>query len=370
MQLRDLKRQYEALRPAMEEALLAAAASGNYILGEAVQDLEGRLARYVGVRHCVACASGTDALRLALMACGVGRGDAVFVPDFTFFATAEAVALQGATPVFVDVERDTFNISPDDLLRKIRQVEGDGRLRPRAVLAVDLFGRPADYAALRPIAHDHHILLLEDGAQAFGGSIGERRCCSFGDLAATSFFPAKPLGCYGDGGAVFTNDDGWADVLRSLRVHGKGESKYHNVRLGLNSRLDALQAAVLRVKMDAFEAHELAEAQRVAQAYTEALGEAVACPLLPEGVRSAWAQYTIRVEGRDDVQRALAAKGVPTAVYYPVPLHRQPAFGVDDRRADCPVATSLCGEVLSLPLHPYLTHEEQQQVINAIKTIL
>lgn len=370
MQLRDLKRQYEALKPAMDEAILGAASSGSYILGEAVQRLEERLASYVGVKHCISCANGTDALRLALMAWDIKEGDAVFVPDFTFFASAEAIALQGATPVFVDVQKDTYNVDPVDLERKIAHVEQEGRHKPRAIMAVDLFGQPADYRSLGKIALEHNLLLLEDGAQGFGGGIGEEKNCGFGHIGTTSFFPAKPLGCYGDGGAVFTNDDEWAAAIRSLRVHGKGADKYHNVRLGLNSRLDSLQAAVLQVKLDAFEAFELKKAEEIAQAYTDALTAGVFCPATPQGVRSAWAQYTIRIPQRDKARQVLDSLGIPTAVYYPVPLHRQPVFARCGAGTACPVADSLCNEVLSLPMHPYLLPEEQERVINAITTII
>lgn len=378
MQLRDLSRQYQALKPALDEALLKAAAAGCFIMGTAVEEIEQRLAQYVGSKHCVSCANGTDALRLALMAWEVGTGDAVFVPDFTFFATAEAVALQGATPVFVDVKEDTYNIDPDDLLRKINLLQKGGTLRPRAIVAVDLFGQPADYGALRSIASRHSMLLLEDGAQGFGGNIeGKGNACSFGDISATSFFPAKPLGCFGDGGALFTDNDEWAALLRSLRLHGKGKDKYHNVRLGLNSRLDALQAAVLRVKLDAFVDNELDKVNAVARQYTAALGGNVHCPVVPKGFLSSWAQYTIRLQDRHQrslVQQALSARGVPSAVYYPVPMHRQPVFagrGVPAAASrlvqdSCPVASRLCDSVLSIPIHPYLTQEEIALVTDTI----
>ncbi|MDY5968585.1 MAG: DegT/DnrJ/EryC1/StrS aminotransferase family protein [Bacteroidales bacterium] len=369
MQLRDLKRQYEALKTSMDEAILNTVSSGSYILGDAVERLERRLAHYVRAKHCLSCASGTDALRLALMAWDIQEGDAVFVPSFTFFASAEAIVLQGATPIFVDVERESYNIDPADLERKIAQVERGGQSNPRAIMAVDLFGRPADYPLLREIAMEHNLLLLEDGAQGFGGGIGNERNCSFGHIAAVSFFPAKPLGCYGDGGAVFTDNDDWAAKIQSLRIHGKGADKYHNVRIGLNSRLDAVQAAVLQVKMDAFERFEQKRTDAIAQRYTDALKEIVRCPVMPRGTRSAWAQYTIRIPQRDKAMRMLAERGIPTAVYYPVPLHRQPAFAHVGAGMECPVADSLCEEVLSLPIHPYLLQEEQDIVIDAIKTI-
>lgn len=375
MQLRDLQRQYEALKPAMDAALLSTAASGHYILGNAVEQIEERLARYVGVRHCVTCASGTDALTLSLMTLGIGQGDAVFVPDFTFFATAEAVALRGAVPIFVDVCEASFNMDAADLRRKIVRVEQAGQLQPRAVIAVDLFGLPADYAALRQETHRHGMVLIEDAAQGFGGMAGSQRACSFGDMAATSFFPSKPLGCYGDGGAVFTDNDEWAATLLSLRVHGKGEDKYHNIRLGLNSRLDAMQAAVLQVKMDALEGGELQRVEAIAQQYTDGLHDVAGCPLLPAGLRSSWAQYTLRLSNarqRDGLQACLSARHIPSAVYYALPMHLQPIFLPTSSSAaeTCPHATLLSHTVLSLPMHPYLTAQETAQVIAAVREAL
>ncbi|MBQ2108265.1 MAG: DegT/DnrJ/EryC1/StrS family aminotransferase, partial [Bacteroidales bacterium] len=252
MEFRDLKQQYRVLQPQMDKAILDAVASGAYIMGKPVKELEAQLAEYVGVKHCLSCANGTDALTLALKAWGIGPGDAVFVPDFTFFSSAEVVPLEGATPVFVDVREETFNIDAADLQIAVEQVLAEGHLRPRVVVAVDLFGLPANYSAIRKVADKYGLLILEDGAQGFGGSIDGKRACSFGDIATTSFFPAKPVGCYGDGGAVFTDNDEWAGLIESYRVHGKGTFKYDNVRIGMNSRLDTVQAAVLQVKLKAF----------------------------------------------------------------------------------------------------------------------
>ena len=271
MEFRDLKRQYQVLRPALDAAMQRVAEGSHYIMGPEVKALETELAEYVGVRHCLTCANGTDALTLALKAWGVGVGDAVFVPDFTFFSSAEVVSLEGATPVFVDVKDDTFNIDADDLERAIEATLAEGTLTPRVVVAVDLFGLPADYAAVRRVADKYGLLILEDGAQGFGGAIGDRRACSFGDIATTSFFPAKPLGCYGDGGAVFTDNDEWAALIDSYRVHGKGTFKYDNVRIGLNSRLDTLQAAILQVKFQAFRDYELEAVNKAAEGYTARL---------------------------------------------------------------------------------------------------
>lgn len=363
MQFRDLHRQYEAMRVEMDEALLGAARSGAYILGPQVAELEQQLADYVGVKHCITCANGTDALRMALMALGIGPGDAVFVPDFTFFATAEAVAMVGAKPIFVDVDENTFNIDDVDLCNKIRDNQNE-ELALRAVIAVDLFGRPADYDRLQKVCEMYGLLLVEDGAQGFGGSINGRKACSFGDISTTSFFPAKPLGCYGDGGALFTDNDEWAALLRSLRVHGKGTDKYDNVRLGLNSRLDTLQAAVLQVKMKHFD-EELKAVNHVAKRYTELLSGKVTTPVVPQGYTSSWAQYTIQADNRDEIQSRLKAAGIPSMVYYPRTMSHQTAFAYLNQKP-CPVAEQLTKTVLSLPMHPYLTDEEIEKVASLI----
>ncbi len=372
MEFRDLKKQYQALQAEMDQALLGAVRDAHFIMGSPVAALEEQLAAYVGVKHCISCANGTDALTLALKAWGIVPGDAVFVPDFTFFSSAEVVSLEGATPVFVDVEEDTFNMDPKDLEQAIRATLSEGLLKPRVIIAVDLFGQPADYPRIREIADRYGLLILEDGAQGFGGQIGTRRACSFGDISTTSFFPAKPLGCYGDGGAVFTDNDEWAALIRSYRIHGKGTDKYDNVRIGLNSRLDTLQAAVLLVKLKAFEEYELDAVNAAAGRYNSLLDGIVETPVVREGFRSSWAQYTVRLRDcaeRDAVQAALKAEGIPAMVYYPRPMHAQTAFrGVSDAR--CPVATRLCGQVLSLPLHPYITESEMQSVADAIRRAL
>ena len=372
MEFRDLKKQYEILRSEMDKAILGTVKESHFIMGGQVAALEEQLAEYVGVKHCITCANGTDALTLALKAWGIGPGDAVFVPDFTFFSSAEVVSLEGATPVFVDVQEDTFNMDPEDLERAIRATLADGVLKPRVIVAVDLFGQPADYPRIREIAERYDLLILEDGAQGFGGSIGENRACSFGDIATTSFFPAKPLGCYGDGGAVFTDNDDWAALIRSYRIHGKGTDKYDNVRIGLNSRLDTLQAAILLVKFKAFKDYELDSVNAAADRYTLLLRDIVVTPVVSEGFRSSWAQYTIRLKDaaeRDSVQAALKAEGIPAMIYYPRPMHAQTAFR-GGSSAQCPVATKLCGQVLSLPMHPYITEPEIETVVDAIRRAL
>ncbi len=363
MQFRDLHRQYEAMKAEMDEALLGAARSGAYIMGPQVAELERQLAEYVGVKHCITCANGTDALWLAMRALGLHSGDAVFVPDFTFFSTAEAAAILDIYPVFVDVDPNTYNMDVEDLDRKWQQICDSG-YNPAAVVAVDLFGRPADYNAIVDFCSKKRVPFIEDGAQGFGGSIRERKACSFGDISTTSFFPAKPLGCYGDGGALFTDNDDYADLLRSLRVHGKGSDKYNNVRLGLNSRLDTLQAAVLQVKLRHFD-EELNAVNRIASKYNNLLKDKVHIPEIPDGTISSWAQYTIQVENRDELQARLKAAGIPSMVYYPRTMSRQAAFSHLGQKP-CPVADRLSQTVLSLPMHPYLTDEEIELITSTI----
>lgn len=380
IQFRDLQAQYEALKPKIDNAVAAVLASGQYIGGGPVKELEAQLANYVGVKHCVTCGNGTDALQLALMTWGIGEGDAVFVPDFTFFSSGEVVSAVGAAPVFVDVDSQTFNLDAAKLEEAIRHVKDEGKLNPRVVIAVDLFGLPADYPALKNVCECHGLLLLEDGAQGFGGSIDGKMACSFGDISTTSFFPAKPLGCYGDGGAVFTDDDEWAALMRSYAVHGKGSMKYDNVHIGMNSRLDTIQAAVLQVKLRAFINNEIGAANEAAQWYNETLAAAgvvergMLLPVVPEGYRSSWAQYTVQLpEGfdREGLQVALREQGIPTMVYYPKPMHRQKAFEGGSVCPDgCPVTSRLCRTVLSLPVGPYMNRDDAEQVTSALSSLL
>lgn len=371
MQFRDLKKQYEVLKPKMDAAILEVLEASNYISGRQVSELEQELSAYVGVKHCITCANGTDALSLALMVWGIGEGDAVFVPDFTFFSSAETAAYEGATPVFTDILEDTFNMDPDSLERAIQAVIKEGKLRPRVIVTVDLFGLPADYERIRKIADQYGLYILEDAAQGFGGRYHGKRAGSFGDISTTSFFPAKPLGCYGDGGAVFTDRDDWAELLRSYRIHGKGHDKYDNVRIGMNSRLDTLQAAILKVKLQAFQEYELADTDWIARKYGEGLKDCVKVPAVPDGLGSGWAQYSILLkdeEEREQVEAYLKEQGVPCMIYYPRGMHQQTAFsGCDTYGEDFPVTSSVCGRVLALPLSPYLTGEDQQKVIRLIR---
>lgn len=377
MQFRDLKQQYQVLKKDIDAAMVEVATNCNFINGQQVKDLEKELADYVGVKHCITCGNGTDALTMAMMAWGIGKGDAVFVPDFTFFSSGEIVSHAGATPVFVDVDLDTFNISVEALEQAVEKFIAEGKLAPKAVVAVDLFGLPADFAGVRNVADKYGLKVLEDGAQGFGGNIAGKRACSFGDISTTSFFPAKPLGCYGDGGAVFTDDDEIADILESIRVHGKGEMKYENVRIGLNSRLDTIQAAILSIKLKAFDQYELVDVNTVAEKYTEGLASLkgkVKTPVIPENFYSSWAQYTIQLEDRatrDKLQSELKAAGIPSMVYYPKPMHRQEAFaGYEYDDADFPNTIKLCDTVLSLPMHPYLGDEDSKIVSDIIVNTL
>lgn len=374
MEFRDLKRQYQYLKNDIDVNLREVIECANFIQGSQVADLEKMLAHYTGVKYCISCANGTDALQLALMAWKIGKNDAVFVPDFTFFASGEVVAAVGAVPVFVDVDPDTYNIDCDSLEKMIKKVIEQKKLVPKAVIAVDLFGQPAEYVKIKAIARKYELLLLEDAAQGFGGKTGEEKACSLGDIATTSFFPAKPLGCYGDGGAVFTDDEEWAELIRSYKVHGKGSSKYDNIRIGINSRLDTLQAAVLMAKFPAFIEKELGWAQRIAMQYTEQLHDAVKTPVVKDGFYSSWAQYTIQLadkKQRDGLQEYLKKQGIPSAVYYQKPMHCQVAFQdyVYDPN-DYPVTNRLTEIVLSLPFHPYMKEEDVTFVADAIKGYL
>lgn len=362
----DLGAQRRRIGARMDEAILRVVDHGKYIMGPEVAELERKLAAFCGAKHCIGVASGTDALLLALLAKGVTRGDAVLVPSFTFAATAEVVALLGATPVFVDVREDSFNLDPASLEAAIASAAAAG-LVPKAVVPVDLFGQPADYDAIEPIARRHGLWMLADAAQSFGARYRDRNVGQIGDVVTTSFFPAKPLGCYGDGGAVFTDDDALAAAILSLRVHGQGNDKYDNVRIGLNGRLDTMQAAVLLEKLAVF-ADEIVARQRVAERYNERLGNRVRVPRLIPGVSSVWAQYTIVTDRRDRVVAACKAAAVPTAIYYPLALSQQTAYRHYPKPpAGVPVSERLAQQVLSLPMHPYLDAPTQDRIIAAVE---
>jgi dTDP-4-amino-4,6-dideoxygalactose transaminase len=362
----DLQAQRRRIASEIERAVSAAVVGGQWIMGPQVRALEEQLAEFAGVKHCVACANGTDALMIVLRAWNIGPGDAVFVPAFTFAASAEVVALVGATPVFVDVLEDTYNLDPRALETAIATVMGEGKLRPRAVMPVDLFGQAADYRGIEPIIAREGLKLLVDTAQAFGATLDGRQTAAIGDAAGTSFFPAKPLGCYGDGGATFTNDDGLAELLRSIRIHGQGSDKYENVRIGVNSRLDTIQAAILIEKLKIFP-EEIELRERVARRYTDAFRRSnrVRSPHVIEGAQSTWAQYTVQVPDRDKLAADLKAGGIPTAIYYPTPLSHQKGYA-HFPSAGTPVSDRIAKHVISLPMHPYLDEATQDRIVAAV----
>lgn len=382
----DLAGQYQRIEKSVRARIDAVLAHGKYIMGPEVAELEAELAAFCGARFAVSCSSGTDALLLPLMAWGIGPGDAVFVPPFSFFATAEVVSLLGATPVFVDVDPVTFCMDAEQLAKAIRAVQQNDpaihplpslpegqMLRPRAVIPVDLFGIPASYEQILPLAEEHGLFVLEDAAQSFGASADGRRACGLGcSASATSFFPSKPLGCYGDGGAVFTDDPELDQVLRSLRIHGKGRDKYDNVRVGLNGRMDTVQAAVLLAKLAIFE-DELAERQRVADTYTRQLAglSGVVIPSVPVSRNSAWAQYSLLCDDRDGLVAALNSAGIPTAIYYSTTLPQLKVYeSLRYRAEDFPVAQGLTSRIVSLPMHPYLDDESVTEVCDTIISFL
>lgn len=369
IRFRDLHRQYNKYKDEIDYAMHSVANQGDFILGNDVKLFEKELSEYVGVKHVISCANGTDAMTLVLMAWDIGENDAVFVPSFTFFATAEVVTLRGATPIFVDVDKSTFNLSALSLIEAINYAKKIN-LRPKVIIPVDLFGLPANYEEIESIAKEYGLLILEDSAQGFGGSIKGKLNCSFGHAATTSFYPAKPLGCYGDGGAIFTNDDDLATQLFSLRAHGVGSHRYDNVRIGLNSRLDTLQAAILRVKLKAFISHELSDVNSVARTYDEKLIDHVCIPSIPSGYVSSYAQYTIilaNLSEREFVIKSLAEVEIPTMIYYPKPLHLQKAFDYLDEQDNCLYnSEELSNQVLSLPIHPYMKMDEIEYVSNVL----
>jgi dTDP-4-amino-4,6-dideoxygalactose transaminase len=367
----DLDAQRRRLGPAIDDAVARVLGHCQFIMGPEVRAFEADLAAFCGARHAITCSSGTDALLLVMMAKEIGPGDAVICPSFTFCATAEIVALTGATPVFADVEEGSFNIDPLSFRRGVEAARKLG-LRPKAVIPVDLFGQPADHAAITAIANAENLFVLDDAAQACGATYGNRRIGTFGDATATSFFPAKPLGCYGDGGAVLTDNDELAVVLRSLRVHGEGRHKYDCVRVGVNGRFDTIQAAVLIEKLKIFP-EEIAARERIARRYSAQLADVATIPRVGEGMTSVWAQYTIRLAPgrRDALAAALKAQGIPTAIHYPKPVHKQQAyrrFPVVD--GGLPVSERLAEEVISLPMHAYLDESTQDRIVEAVRGAL
>ena len=384
----DLSRQQSRIRAGIEKRIHQVLDHGNYIMGPEIQELENALSQFTGSRYALSCASGTDALLIALMAYNIGPGDAVLTTPFTFIATAEVIALLGATPVFVDIDPHSFNIAPQDLTKALQALSRrdaslyplpagifEKEIVPKAIIAVDLFGLPADYSEINAIAREHGLFVIEDAAQAFGAEYDGKRAGSLAHVGCTSFFPAKPLGCYGDGGMCFTDDDALADIMRSLRVHGKGGHKYDNVRIGINGRLDTLQAAILLEKFSIY-AEELQLRQKVARIYDELLYTCtgLSLPFVPANKMSSWAQYS--VVAPDEILRqalidGLKAKGIPTAVYYPKPLHLQSAFlNLRYKDGDFAVSESIARKIVSLPFYPYLEQSTQMQIAEIIHVIL
>ena len=371
MEFIDLKTQLARIRPKINDRIQKVLDHGGFILGPEVQELEENLSKYCGANYTVSCANGTDALLMPLMALDIGFNDAIFVPSFTFFATAEVVALSGATPVFVDIDPRTYNICTASLQHAIDTLpERFPGKTPRGIIPVDLFGLSADYNAINAIAKKYNLFVIEDAAQGFGATYHGKKTGSLAAIAATSFFPAKPLGCYGDGGAIFCESEEIYKKLKSIRVHGQGKDKYHNVRLGMNGRLDTIQAAILLEKLAIFE-DEVIKRNEVAARYHELLRPILETPYIPNGCVSSWAQYTIQVKNRDAFIAALKAKNIPTMIYYPIPLHLQEVFiGLGYKAGHLPVSERLANSVVSLPMHPYLTEEDQQMIVNAVKAAI
>lgn len=375
MQFIDLKAQYRALKAEINENIQAVLDDGRYIGGAQVAELEEKLAAFVGRKYCITCANGTDALQIAYMVYGIGEGDAVFCPDITFISSTEPSKMLGATSVFCDVRPDTYNLCPESLERQIQAVLAEGKLTPKAVVAVDILGNPCDYDAIIPICRKYGLILIEDAAQSFGASYKGRHCGAFGQIATTSFFPAKPLGCYGDGGAIFVDDDALAHLIRSICVHGKGpRGKYDNVRIGMNSRLDTLQAAILLPKLRALVEYETENRQTVANRYNEAFAGRFTTPFVQPGCQSVYAQYAILAkdtETRDRVVAHLTEKKIPNMIYYPTPQHALPVFASEPVYGESfENANDYCARTLSLPMHPYLGEDEQQLIIDTVLEIL
>lgn len=372
MEFIDLHAQYLQLRDEINANIQKVLDHGKYIMGPEVFELEEQLAEYVGVKHCITCANGTDALQMVLMAWDIKAGDAVFVPSFTFMSTAEVVSLQGATPVFTDIDIKTFNMSAESLEKQIKKVLEEGKLTPKAIIPVDLFGQPADYEQIGQIAQKYNLLVLEDAAQGFGGNINGKMACSFGDAATTSFFPAKPLGCYGDGGAIFTDSDELASLLKSIRIHGKGTEKYDNVRIGLNSRLDTIQAAILLPKLTAFKEYELQKRNEIAYQYTEALKDKYNTPFVSDNMQSSWAQYTLLLnseEERNALQIKLQEHGIPSMIYYPKPLHLQTCYKSLGYSEDFFVNAEKASKcVLSLPMSPLVDGNDLEEICKVLNS--
>ena len=368
----DLGRQYKLIENDLERRFKEILNSKHFIMGPEVEEMEAELAAFCGRKYCLSCASGTDALVIPLMAYSLTREDAVFVPSFTFFASAESVVLAGGTPVFVDVD-NSFNMDPESLKREIKKTIEEGKLTPKGIIPVDLFGRSANYSEILPIAKEFGLFVLEDAAQGFGGSLNGIRNGKFGDVSATSFFPAKPMGCYGDGGAIFTDDEEMFELMKSIRVHGQGKDKYDNERIGLNGRMDTIQAAVILAKLPLFE-RELLDRQRVADYYSKRLDGIFDLPIREDAFFSSWAQYTLKARNRGEREHVLTemkSRNIPVMVYYPIPLHMQKAFSfLNYRPADLPNCRDIAERVFSLPMHPYLSNDEIDYICDNLMDVV
>ncbi len=369
----NLKKQYQLLETDISNRIQEVLKHGQYIMGPEVFELESILADYTQSTHCISCSSGTDALIMSLMALDIGQGDAVFTTPFTFFATAEVIQFLGATPIFVDIEENTFNICPKKLKYEIQKTIKNGKLNPKAIIPVDLFGLPSNYKEIQEIAEQFELKVIEDSAQGLGGKINNKMAGSFGDMGTTSFFPAKPLGCYGDGGAIFTDNDEIAEKLKSIRVHGQGANKYENIRIGINGRLDTIQATILISKMRIFE-NEIVDRNKIAKKYSNLINDSIKLQYIPEGYRSAWAQYSILLKNniqRDRVQQKLKENNIPTAIYYLKPLHLQKAFdNLNYIKGDFYISENISQRILSLPMHPYLSEEEIEMISKIINSCI
>lgn len=371
MKFIDLESQQVLIRNKIENRIQRVLDHGKYIMGPEVQEVEEKLAHFVNVKHCISCSSGTDALLIPLLAKGIGQGDAVITTPFTYIATAEVIRLLGATPVFADINKESYNIDPHEIKKAISFANQKG-LKPRAIIPVDLFGLPADYDSMNAIGEENNIFILEDAAQGFGGEVNGKKACSFGDVAATSFFPAKPLGCYGDGGAIFTNDDCLSSVMKSIRVHGGGVDKYENIRVGLNGRLDTLQAAILLEKLAIFP-KEVIQRNKVAEYYSQNISNQFVKPIVNDGYLSSWAQYSILAkssEHRNFVMNTLKENNIPSMIYYGTPLHLQQVFkDLGQSKGSFPIAENISERIFSLPMHPYLKTDQQDEILEVLTNV-
>tara|TARA_X000000368_G_scaffold10192_1_gene8096 strand:+ start:7452 stop:8579 length:1128 start_codon:yes stop_codon:yes gene_type:complete len=370
MKFIDLEKQYNVIKNPLAKSFDNILQNTSFIMGSHVQELESKLASYAGVKHCISCSSGTDAILMALMSINVKRGDAVFLSSFTYIATAEVVTLLGATPVFVDSYDSSFNMSHDDLKERISAVKSEGQLNPKAIIAVDIFGLPARYRLIEEIAQENNLIVIEDAAQSFGSKIGDKQAGSFGLIGTTSFFPAKPLGCYGDGGAIFTDDDNLKNILQSIRIHGKGEDKYDNVRTGINGRLDTIQAAVLIEKLKIFD-NELIARNNIAEKYSKELSQFLKVQYIPKNYMCSWAQYSLLCNDEDDrnnIMEYLKSYNIPTMIYYKKPMHMQATYKhLNYKSTDLPVSNELRKKIFSIPMHPYLSNDESSFIIKKIR---